>query len=162
VKRQCGECFACCAHFHVPEVPKKAGEICPHVCAGGCAVYQSRPAPCREFECEWLKGTALAEGLLRPDKEGLVLDSDAHRSVLRVTNTGLREISATELFNIYFTAFQEGYAVVRLSNQNQSRVVDRWSDGVTYVAGKDLPDREKARLLYLRACIKTRKKVLIP
>jgi len=39
----------------VPEV-KKDFEWCPHFVRGtGCAVYDSRPERCRDFNCQWLK-----------------------------------------------------------------------------------------------------------
>ncbi|MEM9302400.1 MAG: hypothetical protein AAGE01_09840 [Pseudomonadota bacterium] len=55
---------------------KPAGKWCQHCKPGaGCTIYESRPDPCREFECLWLVDSA---GLLpeeaRPDRSKLMFD----------------------------------------------------------------------------------------
>ena len=73
--RACGACTACCTSLGVPELPKAAGDPCPHSGAHGCSIYDSRPASCRAYRCLWLQGLFRAEH--RPDLLGLI----AHTSV---------------------------------------------------------------------------------
>lgn len=55
--RSCGECSLCCKILAIPEVDSPAGTYCRHAKKGcGCQIYQTRPEPCRVFECLWLKG----------------------------------------------------------------------------------------------------------
>ena len=75
--RGCGECHACCVVLGFEATPeeapfaKPAGEVCPHLCAGGCAIYAERPPVCRRFQCAWLQTPTLPEGL-RPDRCGVL------------------------------------------------------------------------------------------
>lgn len=81
----CGDCTACCTALAVADVNKPAGVPCPNLIdhvqllmvrpgpfrAAGCDAYDERPASCRAFECEWLKGNVGAGELVhRPDKSG--------------------------------------------------------------------------------------------
>src|SRR3954453_4193121 len=68
--RQCGECTACCMVMGVAEVPTPFYTPCPHQTEAGCAIYDKRPGPCRDFYCEWLVGGLTEDD--RPDKLGLV------------------------------------------------------------------------------------------
>jgi hypothetical protein len=68
--RRCDQCSACCQWLGVPELQKKAGDRCKHVCATGCGIYDSRPRSCQVFECLWLKGELPEEA--RPDKLGAI------------------------------------------------------------------------------------------
>jgi len=68
---RCGACTACCKTHEVFEIEKPAGAWCPHCDVGvGCRVYETRPAGCREFQCEWIK-SGFGE---RPDHTHAVLD----------------------------------------------------------------------------------------
>ena len=54
--RSCGECSMCCKVLGIEALNKPIGTWCPH-CApgrGGCTVYETRPAECRSYECQWL------------------------------------------------------------------------------------------------------------
>lgn len=64
--RQCGECSLCCVLPAIPQLGKPANVRCKHLTAKGCGIYESRPAVCRKFECDWLKGA----GDERPDVVG--------------------------------------------------------------------------------------------
>jgi len=55
----------------VPELAKAPGEPCVHATPAGCAIYEERPASCREFNCSWLLG--LGDLSVRPDRVGVVL-----------------------------------------------------------------------------------------
>lgn len=53
--RACGSCTLCCKTVAVAELAKPAGTWCPNCQRSkGCAIYESRPAGCRDFYCEWL------------------------------------------------------------------------------------------------------------
>jgi len=69
-RRVCGECRACCTTCAVNELNKPLNTPCKHLCERGCAIYESRPSSCREYDCAWLQGY-LAEKL-RPDRCGIV------------------------------------------------------------------------------------------
>jgi hypothetical protein len=69
-KRACGECRACCTTCAVNELNKPLNTPCQHLCERGCAIYESRPTSCREYDCAWLQGY-LSENH-RPDRSGIV------------------------------------------------------------------------------------------
>jgi hypothetical protein len=75
--RECGGCTVCCTELHIdaPELKKLAGVRCPNLrddCK--CAIYETRPATCRGFECGWRVMAALGDNW-RPDRSGIVLIS---------------------------------------------------------------------------------------
>lgn len=76
--RKCGPCTACCTVMAVHELEKDLYEPCPHLCAKGCGIYADRPASCRTFECQWLRGLLEVDGsidpALRPDACGVIFD----------------------------------------------------------------------------------------
>lgn len=60
--RECGECTLCCKLLGVPSIGKAPGVWCTHCTAkGGCAIYETRPQRCRDFNCAWLRAPALDE-----------------------------------------------------------------------------------------------------
>lgn len=77
-KRECGPCSACCTVMEVPELAKGLYEPCEHLCRSGCGIYAERPAPCRTFECQWLRGLLEVDGSvdpgMRPDACGVMFD----------------------------------------------------------------------------------------
>lgn len=82
----CGSCDLCCTVMAVVmEPPKPEGQRCIHCQKGACAIYESRPEPCREFQCVWLasQGHDIAMGRnLRPDQTGVVLDVNSVGKVI--------------------------------------------------------------------------------
>lgn len=83
--RGCGSCQLCCRVFPVPEAGKLNTQWCRHLIKGtGCAIYEDRPSPCREFFCQWTRDEQLGEEW-RPDIAGFVL-SDPKPWALLVTN----------------------------------------------------------------------------
>jgi hypothetical protein len=53
--RQCVDCSLCCKLLGVEEIQKPVGEWCDHCKPGhGCLIYESRPAACKHFACQWL------------------------------------------------------------------------------------------------------------
>jgi hypothetical protein len=77
--RACGSCTLCCKTVGVAELAKPPGAWCPHCLRSqGCAIYDSRPAGCREFFCEWMLS----------EKLGPEWKPDRAKFVLAVTATG--------------------------------------------------------------------------
>ncbi len=76
--RECGSCTACCTVLGVPEIGKDTYEACAHLCGAGCGIYADRPASCRTFECQWLRGVLEVDGTIdtdmRPDSCGVIFD----------------------------------------------------------------------------------------
>lgn len=76
--RECGPCSACCRAMSVHELRKSAWQACQHLRASGCRIYARRPASCRSFECQWLRGVLEVDGTidtdLRPDVCGVIFD----------------------------------------------------------------------------------------
>ena len=77
-RRTCGPCTACCTVMGVPELEKGLHETCEHVGPRGCRIYADRPASCRSFACQWLRGLLEVDGsldpALRPDRCGVIFD----------------------------------------------------------------------------------------
>lgn len=72
--RRCGQCTLCCKLTPVRELNKRAGERCRHQRMGkGCAIYATRPLPCRMWDCRWLNGDDTADQR-RPDFSHCVID----------------------------------------------------------------------------------------
>lgn len=68
-KRNCDGCTVCCTVLAVKPLNKPKETACPHAFAGhGCARYDLRPEPCRNFGCLWFTG-GIPEPA-RPDKIG--------------------------------------------------------------------------------------------
>jgi hypothetical protein len=61
--RQCGGCTMCCKVLGVdapPDFSKPPDTACAHCKPGrGCAIYDDRPKPCRNFVCHWLVDSSL-------------------------------------------------------------------------------------------------------
>ena len=76
--RECGPCTACCTVMGVPELGKGLHETCEHLGPTGCRIYVDRPASCRTFSCQWLRGLLEVDGsldpALRPDQCGVIFD----------------------------------------------------------------------------------------
>jgi Fe-S-cluster containining protein len=71
--RSRGDCSMCCKVFDIPELDKPAHRWCRHCRPGkgGCSIYDSRPAGCREFSCLWLNGHGTADWY--PPKSKIVM-----------------------------------------------------------------------------------------
>jgi hypothetical protein len=55
------------------ELAKPAGALCPHCRRSkGCTIYESRPAGCRDFHCEWMRSEKLGPEW-RPDRAKFAL-----------------------------------------------------------------------------------------
>jgi len=58
----CGECNVCCVapkinkdDMYWRDEDKEVGEICEKLCDGQCSIYETRPTPCKVYECLWLQ-----------------------------------------------------------------------------------------------------------
>jgi hypothetical protein len=71
--RSCGDCDVCCVvpALDEPGLTKPPGVPCKNLCPSGCAIYESRPKPCRAFLCAWRLMPELDESW-RPDRVGLL------------------------------------------------------------------------------------------
>ena len=76
-ENRCGSCTLCCKLLEIPALEKPEGQWCSHCAIGvGCKIYESRPAPCRDFACLWLESQSEKHPLpadLRPDRCKMVL-----------------------------------------------------------------------------------------
>ena len=72
--RSCGDCTVCCTVMAIdkPEIQKEAGVTCRH-CAGGCAIYDTRPQLCRDYHCGW-RQLAMLDESWRPDRSGVFVE----------------------------------------------------------------------------------------
>jgi hypothetical protein len=73
--RECGGCAACCIELHInaPALQKLAGVRCANLKADcRCAIYETRPKVCADFECGWRLMAALGDDW-RPDRSGIIL-----------------------------------------------------------------------------------------
>ena len=74
--RTCGDCTACCTIKSVPELGKPTQAVCTHLCAARCAIYETRPASCREYACFWRQGLIEGDERRRPDQLGVLIDHE--------------------------------------------------------------------------------------
>ena len=77
--RDCGDCNVCCSFYEIrqPELQKPATVLCPNWSeAGHCAIYSTRPLPCRTFFCIWRKAASL-DDWWRPDRCGVAIRETA-------------------------------------------------------------------------------------
>lgn len=83
--RNCGECSLCCKLPRIEAFDKPVGVWCRH-CApgrGGCTIYETRPAECRNFYCYWLTSPALGDEW-RPNKCKMFLRSEGKLLAIHV------------------------------------------------------------------------------
>lgn len=75
--RPCGDCAACCTVLNVdePDLVKPAGETCMNCTGTGCAIYDTRPAICREWNCVWRRIDTMPLAT-RPDQCGVIFTID--------------------------------------------------------------------------------------
>ena len=135
--RACGSCTLCCKTIGVVALAKPAGTWCPHsLRSKGCAIYDSRPAGCRDFYCEWMLS----------EKLGPEWKPDRARFVLMVTATGHLSLGVDPGFP---TAWRQPLYYEALCRWARERAEAPWSawPGVDVWIGRKciiiLPDGEK-------------------
>jgi hypothetical protein len=84
--RSCGRCSLCCKLLAITPLEKPANKWCAHCHpgGGGCQIYATRPAPCRDFACGWLINKNLgdewwpaqAKMLVRRDDNTIIIHVD--------------------------------------------------------------------------------------
>jgi len=89
--RGCGDCTVCCTVMAIdkPDIQKAAGVTC-RFCRGGCAIYDARPALCRDYQCGW-RQLPILDDSWRPDRSGVFaeveeIDGDAGIGLVLVGN----------------------------------------------------------------------------
>lgn len=69
MRRECGDCHACCEGFlEIKELQVGRDHPCGHLTRNGCANYETRPSICKEFSCEWLRLPEIYPEAMRPDR----------------------------------------------------------------------------------------------
>ena len=73
-KRRCDSCTVCCTELKIEtaEFRKPANTPCPHLCATGCGIYETRPPVCQQFLCGWRLFPELTDDW-RPDLSGVLV-----------------------------------------------------------------------------------------
>lgn len=80
--RHCGSCSMCCKVMRIEELSKPKLTWCHHCNVGkGCAIYESKPRECTDFQCLWLMNESL-EDKYKPDKLKIVLYPHMHGYIL--------------------------------------------------------------------------------
>ncbi len=104
MKRECGNCTACCVYFPVHVMASPAYEPCKRLKAcrevkkdkegmplmkpfnyqlpteHNCTDYDGRPEICSGYACAWLKG--FGEDGDRPDRCGIIFDQNAPEMII--------------------------------------------------------------------------------
>jgi hypothetical protein len=85
--RDCGTCEVCCIvpSIDAGEIQKASSARCTH-CTQGCAIYETRPTVCRDYNCGWRRLAAIPEDW-RPDKSGVLTE------LVRVDITPSRQVT---------------------------------------------------------------------
>lgn len=73
MKKECGDCHACCVYSYVKEISKPPNVKCKYRDNNGCTIYNKRPQECREYSCLWLAEINVPQHL-RPDKCNVIFD----------------------------------------------------------------------------------------
>lgn len=75
--RICGTCTACCTVLGVPELQKPPFKTCSHLSRyTGCGIYKTRPHACAVYKCAWLQSGSVFPKEMRPDRCGVVFDTE--------------------------------------------------------------------------------------
>ena len=77
--RACGDCTICCTAMAIdrPDIQKDAGVTCRHCTGKGCAIYDTRPALCRDYHCGW-RQLSILDDSWRPDRSQVFVELEPH------------------------------------------------------------------------------------
>lgn len=104
----------------VKAINKLANVRCKHVCAVGCAIYETRPQTCAEFECGYLQAENVPESL-RPDKCGIIFIKRTDRIFSGVL---MPDIKITDMAKGQIEDFRrQGFSVVLLSLREKKPLI---------------------------------------
>jgi hypothetical protein len=124
----CGGCNMCCKIPDIAELSKPRNQWCSHCDTGkGCRIYETRPSPCRDFECLWLESQRERHPLpaqLRPDRCKMMLTfaqnrqdvlgfCDAPDAWKRPAMLKLLRVLAGQGHRVMFSAGPQNFAVDR-------------------------------------------------
>lgn len=157
--RQCGECRLCCKLLAVgkpgEDFQKAAGKWCEHACSTGCAIQETKPEVCTEYQCIWLRGIfadrdrperskivvslEYADGPTYTEDGRVIAGSDAvwcvYESIPGVTLRGRAKAIVAELENMVITdesgQRQGPFPICIIRSTSQIRIIkypdsDRW------------------------------------
>jgi hypothetical protein len=99
MKRECGECQACCKILPISEIGKKAGVRCDNQKFGvGCKVHgtPAQPGSCKRWNCWWLLDPTC--DLSRPDRAGYVIDPSPDFVILGDDVFAGRKVAALQIW----------------------------------------------------------------
>ena len=87
--RVCGTCTLCCKVAGVLELSKPMGVWCRHCQRnGGCSIYDTRPASCRSFHCQWLVEESLGPEWKPERAKFALVKSDGGRRLTALVDPG--------------------------------------------------------------------------
>jgi hypothetical protein len=150
VERECGDCRVCCTIFEIPELEKPKRQLCVHLCKKGCEIYPERPSTCRAYRCRWLQGDPQLERRDRPDRLGVVFDTQGDANPLL---QGIKHVIAREVLPSAFkrkraerwiATLQAERLLIQISYSGQQRVLGPASlveelERRTKATGQELP-----------------------
>lgn len=113
---ECGECMACCTMLPIDAINKPANKQCWH-CDNGCAIYDSKPQTCNDYECAYYQGKNLPLSL-RPDKCGIIFTKKTDRIFSGVLVTGVPVNNAAKGQIKSFN--EQGFSVILLCADDMS------------------------------------------
>lgn len=132
---KCGECQMCCRIMEIETLSKPVDARCPHQCAAGCAIYDSKPQECSSYECMWLQSQS--GGPLepfpdewRPDRIGIVMDGGGldpiHKVVVaRTTSVGESKLRSKPVVAFYRELERLGMRImVKIGKRNPKTFQD--------------------------------------
>lgn len=137
MKRECGECTACCTTMIVPELNKPAHVSCTHA-KGGCEIYDGRPPTCAGWDCLWIKGHFRDRD--RPDKTKYV---SWVMPAPQVRQWGHPVVAIRELKEGSTVVPQGQKAIKKLTNASVSVIVIKKESGRTIYPAKGFKKKMK-------------------
>lgn len=156
---ECGACNLCCTVMRVEMDPPKPEHVrCKHACRAGCAIYETRPEPCRKWFCVWHGShseEAAAEGLeplpdwLRPDRCRVVLNSNS-RGYCLVHPASVGDWRRPRMFEWLCKAARVGVVLIHEPNGHSAAL---HPDGTTEALRFIGVDPETNERKYIRATV---------
>ncbi|MGL5115636.1 MAG: hypothetical protein ACRC7C_09960 [Beijerinckiaceae bacterium] len=103
--RTCGTCTLCCKIYEVPPIDNKPkGVWCKHCTPGkGCGIWETRPAFCRDFHCQWILDVSLGPEW-RPDTAKFVMNIQQGNTLAVAVDPGQKNAWKREP---YYAAFKK-------------------------------------------------------
>jgi uncharacterized cysteine cluster protein YcgN (CxxCxxCC family) len=115
---ECDGCTLCCKLLRIDETNSIPNEVCNYCEENtGCKIYNTRPEPCKIFECAW-KQMKNAGDELRPDKCGVLFEKWS--DYIMVGATDRYNISPLIMGQINFFN-KEGISVLFINHKKKSK-----------------------------------------